>query len=92
MNPLTTSEIHGNWARPITPWRADESLDIHRLGADIDARIGFGVDGIHSKVACLKCRPPACPRKPEFSTLRIMSFFGLAPAARRASVCRACHP
>lgn len=48
MNPLSSHEIRGNWATLISPWNDDESLDIHRLAAEIDAMIGFGVDGIYS--------------------------------------------
>ena len=48
MIPLSTPEIRGNWATLITPWNDDESLDIHRLAAEINAMIAFGVDGIYS--------------------------------------------
>ncbi|MCU0780647.1 MAG: dihydrodipicolinate synthase family protein, partial [Akkermansiaceae bacterium] len=48
MNPLTAPEIRGNWATLICPWNGDDSLDTHRLAAEIDAMIGFGVDGIYS--------------------------------------------
>lgn len=40
--------ILGNWATLICPWNDDDSLDIRRLEAEIDAMIGFGVDGIYS--------------------------------------------
>lgn len=45
---LTPHEIRGNWATLICPWSDDESLDIYRLAAEIDAMISFGVDGIYS--------------------------------------------
>lgn len=48
MNALASQEIHGNWATLICPWNDDESLDTHRLSAEIKAMIGFGVDGIYS--------------------------------------------
>jgi hypothetical protein len=48
MRHLTTLKIRGNWATLITPWNDDDSPDIHRLAAEIDAMIGFGVDGIDS--------------------------------------------
>jgi dihydrodipicolinate synthase/N-acetylneuraminate lyase len=48
MKPLAPSEIRGNWATLITPWNDDDSLDVHRLAVEIDAMIGFGVDGIYS--------------------------------------------
>lgn len=48
MKPLAAHEIRGNWATLITPWHDDESLDLHRLAAEIDALIAFGVDGIYS--------------------------------------------
>ncbi len=48
MKPLFASEIRGNWATLITPWHDDDSLDIHRLSAEIDAMIGCKVDGIYS--------------------------------------------
>jgi dihydrodipicolinate synthase/N-acetylneuraminate lyase len=48
MKPLAPSEIRGNWATLICPWNEDDSLDPHRLAAEIDAMIGFGVDGIYS--------------------------------------------
>ena len=48
MKPLSASEIRGNWATLNTPWSADESLDLPRLAAEIDAMLGFGVDGIYS--------------------------------------------
>jgi dihydrodipicolinate synthase/N-acetylneuraminate lyase len=48
MKPLAAREIRGNWATLICPWNDDESLDIHRLAAEIDAMIGSSVDGIYS--------------------------------------------
>jgi dihydrodipicolinate synthase/N-acetylneuraminate lyase len=48
MKPLASHEIRGNWATLITPWNGDDSLDAGRLAAEIDAMIGFGVDGIYS--------------------------------------------
>jgi dihydrodipicolinate synthase/N-acetylneuraminate lyase len=48
MQPLKSHDIDGNWATLICPWNNDESLDIHRLSAEIMAMIAFGVDGIYS--------------------------------------------
>jgi len=48
VSPLAPHEIRGNWATLICPWNGDDSLDSHRLAAEIDALIGFGVDGIYS--------------------------------------------
>jgi dihydrodipicolinate synthase/N-acetylneuraminate lyase len=48
MRPLASHQIRGNWATLICPWNDDESLDLPRLAAEIDALIGFGVDGIYS--------------------------------------------
>lgn len=48
MKSLSAPEIRGNWATLITPWHDDDSIDLNRLAAEIDALIGFGVDGIYS--------------------------------------------
>jgi dihydrodipicolinate synthase/N-acetylneuraminate lyase len=48
MKPLASHEIRGNWATLICPWNGDDSLDAGRLAGEIDAMIGFGVDGIYS--------------------------------------------
>lgn len=48
MKPLLANEIHGNWASLLSAWKSDDSLDLDRVGAEIDTLIGFGVDGIYS--------------------------------------------
>ncbi len=48
MKPLKASEIKGNWATLITSWNPDNSLDLTRLGKEIDILIGMNVDGIYS--------------------------------------------
>lgn len=48
MQPLTTPEIRGNWATLLCAWNDDDSLDLGRLSAEIDALIAAGVDGIYS--------------------------------------------
>lgn len=48
MKPLLADEIHGNWASLLSVWKTDDSLDLNRVGAEIDTLIAFGVDGIYS--------------------------------------------
>lgn len=48
MKPFAPLEIRGNWATLICPWNDDQSLDSHHLAEEIEAMIGFGVDGIYS--------------------------------------------
>ncbi|MCA8949665.1 MAG: dihydrodipicolinate synthase family protein [Planctomycetes bacterium] len=48
MQPLRAEGIRGNWATLLSCWNADESLDLGRLAAQIDALIGFRPDGIYS--------------------------------------------
>ena len=48
MKPLKADEIRGNWATLLSPWNDDDSLDLRRLGAEIDALIAMNVDGIYS--------------------------------------------
>lgn len=40
--------IRGNWATLLLPIAADQSIDMGRLGAELDAMIGARVDGIYS--------------------------------------------
>ena len=48
MNALTSEQIRGNWATLLSAWNADESLDVGRVIAEIDALIAMRVDGIYS--------------------------------------------
>lgn len=48
MKALTADEIRGNWATLLSVWNDDDSLDLGRVAAEIDALIGMGVDGIYS--------------------------------------------
>lgn len=48
MKPLTAQEIHGNWATLLLPLNVDDSIDYALLGAEIDAFIAAGVNGIYS--------------------------------------------
>lgn len=48
MKPLSTTEIRGNWATLLCAWNDDDSLDLGRVAAEIDALIATGVDGIYS--------------------------------------------
>ena len=48
MRVLLPSEIRGNWATLLSAWNSDDSLDLGRVGAEIDALIRAGVDGIYS--------------------------------------------
>ncbi len=48
MKALTSNEIRGNWATLLSAWNADDSLDLGRVAAEIDALIGMRVDGIYS--------------------------------------------
>lgn len=48
MKPLAAHEIHGNWATLLLPLNADDSIDYALLGAEIDAFIAAGVNGIYS--------------------------------------------
>lgn len=48
MKPLTPTQIRGNWATLLTAWNADDSLDLDRVAAEIDALIRMEVDGIYS--------------------------------------------
>lgn len=48
MKPLGAGEIRGTWATLLSVWRADGSLDIGRVRAELDALIAAGVDGIYS--------------------------------------------
>jgi len=46
MNPLAAHEIRGNWATLLLAW-TDDALDVTRVEHEIDALIGYGVDGIY---------------------------------------------
>ncbi|RRB05040.1 dihydrodipicolinate synthase family protein [Larkinella rosea] len=46
--PLEAADIRGNWATLMLPIDDDESIHFARLADEIDALIGFGVDGIYS--------------------------------------------
>jgi 4-hydroxy-tetrahydrodipicolinate synthase len=46
--PLEAADIRGNWATLMLPISDDESIDFGRLTDEIEALIGFGVDGIYS--------------------------------------------
>jgi len=48
VKPLSAEQIRGNWATLITPWNADESLDLGRVAAEIDALVAMRVGGIYS--------------------------------------------
>lgn len=48
MKPLTSDQIRGNWATLLSAWNADDSLDLGRVAAEIDALIAMRVDGIYS--------------------------------------------
>jgi len=48
MQPLSPEQIHGNWATLISAWNDDDSLDLDRVAAEIDALIAMQVDGIYS--------------------------------------------
>lgn len=48
MNPLTSDQVRGNWATLLSAWNADDSLDLGRVEAQIDALIRMRVDGIYS--------------------------------------------
>ena len=48
MRPLTPDQIFGNWATLLSAWNADDSLDLGRIAAEIDALIAMRVDGIYS--------------------------------------------
>lgn len=46
--PLEAADIRGNWATLMLPINDDDSIHFTRLADEIDALIGFGVDGIYS--------------------------------------------
>ena len=48
MKPLSSDQIRGNWATLLSAWNADDSLDLGRVAAEIDALIAMRVDGIYS--------------------------------------------
>ncbi len=48
MSPFSAEQIRGNWATLLAVWNADDSLDLGRVGAEIDALIAANVDGIYS--------------------------------------------
>ena len=48
MKPLISQDIRGNWATLLLAWNRDDSLDLDRVGGEIDCLIATGVDGIYS--------------------------------------------
>jgi 4-hydroxy-tetrahydrodipicolinate synthase len=48
MERLRADQIRGNWATLLSAWNVDDSLDLGRVAAEIDALIGMRVDGIYS--------------------------------------------
>jgi len=48
MRPFKAADIRGNWATLLCSWNADDSLDLGRMGAEIDFLIAANVDGIYS--------------------------------------------
>ncbi len=48
MKPLTPDQIRGNWATLLSAWNTDDSLDLGRIAAEVDALIAMRVDGIYS--------------------------------------------
>ncbi len=48
MNPLTATELHGNWGTLLLPITDDDSIDWHLLEQEIDHLLLAGVDGIYS--------------------------------------------
>ncbi len=48
MKPLVSDQIRGNWATLLSAWNADDSLDLGRIAAEVDALIAMRVDGIYS--------------------------------------------
>ena len=60
MKPLAAHEIRGNWATLLSVWNVDGSLDLGRMGVEIDALIDADVDGIYSNgTAARRSRPIA---------------------------------
>lgn len=48
MRPLRAEELRGNWATLLSAWNGDGSPDYGRIGAEVEALIEAGVDGIYS--------------------------------------------
>ena len=48
MKPLRADQIRGNWATLLAAWNADDSLDLGRVAAEVDALVAMRVDGIYS--------------------------------------------
>ncbi len=48
MRPLAASNLRGNWATLLSAWNADDTLDLGRVSAEIDALLAARVDGIYS--------------------------------------------
>ncbi len=48
MQALTANQIRGNWATLLSVWNDEDSLDLGRVAAQIEALIEIGVDGIYS--------------------------------------------
>lgn len=48
MERLRADQIRGNWATLLSVWNDDDSLDLGRVAAEVDALIEMQVDGIYS--------------------------------------------
>ena len=48
MKPLQRHELFGNWATPLLPIQADDSIDYERFRRQIDVLVHAGVDGIYT--------------------------------------------
>ena len=48
MRPLAAAELRGNWATLLSSWNSDGSPDYGLIGAEIDALLTAGVDGVYS--------------------------------------------
>ena len=48
MNPLTASEIKGNWAAVMLPVNGDQSIDYGRLATQLDYLVESGINGIYT--------------------------------------------
>jgi dihydrodipicolinate synthase/N-acetylneuraminate lyase len=47
MRSLLSGDIRGNWATVLASWNQDGSLDLGRVGAQIDVIVSMGVDGMY---------------------------------------------
>lgn len=48
MNPLSASQIKGNWAAVMLPVNSDQSIDYGRLAAQLDYLVESGLNGIYT--------------------------------------------